>query len=235
MATILIAHSDPAQREALANGLRARGFDVVATADVDAALDAAGTASPLAFLVEPALLLREDMAVSTRLELRAEKSVRILALTHKFVPAENDAFKRHGAGILAKPMEDVDRLVTMLRASIVDAPWEGESEEPEKTSTRSEPALSKAERKKLEKQKREDEKRKAREERELGKAREEEERLRERAAELERKAREREEREGRERAEKEARERERQERERDRQERGGAEQAVQARLRQERE
>ncbi len=129
MAIVLLAHSDPHQRESLAAKLGAKGFSVKPVSDVESALDAAEGA--IALLVDPPLLLQEEMEVKTRLDLRAGRAVRILALTHRASAEEMAAFRRHGAGLLARPVEDVERLATMLRLQVTeDAPWEPERKKP---------------------------------------------------------------------------------------------------------
>ena len=124
MSTVLLAHSDSQQRDSLATTLSGKGFQVIAVADIEAALDAATGA--VALLVEPALLAAEEFEVKTRLDLRAGRDVRILALTHKAQPPEMAMFRRHGAGLLARPIEDIDRLAAMIRIQAEpDAPWDG--------------------------------------------------------------------------------------------------------------
>ena len=115
MPTVFLAHSNPNLRTQLTNELGSRGFMVQGHADIESALDAAGESPPLALLVEPSLLDGEDFEVSTRLELRAGRAVPIFALTHKATPEQMKTLRRHGAGLLSRPIEDIDRLATQLR------------------------------------------------------------------------------------------------------------------------
>ena len=129
MSTVLLAHSDSQQRDSLAATLSGKGFQVIAVADIEAALDAATGA--VALLVEPALLAAEEFEVKTRLDLRAGRDVRILALTHKAQPPEMAMFRRHGAGLLARPIEDVERIAAMIRIQAeAAAPWDGSTAKP---------------------------------------------------------------------------------------------------------
>src|SRR5438445_10812234 len=121
MPIVLLAHSDSQRRDSLGAALRAKGFEVLAVADVEAALDAAADHPPGVLLIEPALLSGEEFEVQTRLDLRASRAVRIMVLANKADAAEMALFKRHGAGLLAKPPEDVDRLVVTLRVQMEQA------------------------------------------------------------------------------------------------------------------
>lgn len=126
MSTVLLAHSESRTREGLATSLGSMGFKVVSVPDIETALDVAGQETS-SLLVEPALLAGEEFEVQTRLDLRAGHPVRILALTHRAQPAEMAILRRHGAGLLARPIEDLERLATMLRihaSESAPAPWE---------------------------------------------------------------------------------------------------------------
>ena len=124
MATIIVAQSAGEPREILAKELRSRGFEVGVFDDIDGALEAASGTPISALLVDPGLLLREDMALSPRLDVRAGRSVRLLVLLERANPDVARKFREHGADLLVRPPQDVDRLAKTLHASAPDAPWE---------------------------------------------------------------------------------------------------------------
>ena len=130
MSVILLAHRDPQLRASLGAALTARGFEVIGVDSVDTALDAAA-AGATALLVEMQLLADEDLEVKTRLDLRSGRPTRILALTHKASAQEMSMLKRHGAGLLSRSVDDVERMAAMLRIQEeAPAPWEGSVAKP---------------------------------------------------------------------------------------------------------
>src|SRR5579859_4052413 len=64
------------------------------------------------------------MALSPRLDVRAGRSVRLLVLVERANPDVARKFREHGADLLVRPPQDVDRLAKTLHASAPDAPWE---------------------------------------------------------------------------------------------------------------
>ena len=116
MPTVLLAHSSAALRDSLSGELAPEGFTVAAFADLDSALDAAADVAAAALLVEPALLFAEELDVGTRLEVRAGRVVPILALAHKATAPEMTHLRRHKAGLLSRPVDDVARFVRQLQA-----------------------------------------------------------------------------------------------------------------------
>ena len=114
--SLLVLHSDPAARAALAAALRERGFEAHEAADVDGALDVADRSPVNVVLVEPAILEAEMMDVGARIGIRTGSPVKVVALTHLADPSRRKAFATHEAAVLARPVEDLDALAATATA-----------------------------------------------------------------------------------------------------------------------
>lgn len=114
MGLVLLAHGDPQVRETLVRATPSRGFVTLAVSNLAAAIEAAGHRPPSVLLCDPALLEEEPAPITERLNERAGRNVRIIALTDAPTESQHIAARRHGASFLLRPPGDFERLADLL-------------------------------------------------------------------------------------------------------------------------
>ena len=111
---VLLAHGDAVVRETLVRLTPSRGVTTIAVSNLAAAIQAAGHRPPAVLLCEPALLEAEPLPIGERLNERAGRPVRIIALTDVPTDGQRIAARRHGASFLLRPAGDFERLADLL-------------------------------------------------------------------------------------------------------------------------
>lgn len=115
---VLLVQAASRERDELAAALRARGIEVVETADAESALEAADGGNVDAVLTEVAVLDGEEFGLDGRLEVRCGRPVPVLALAHLADPARRAVLERHGAALLGRPATDVEALAAQIAAAV---------------------------------------------------------------------------------------------------------------------
>ena len=101
---------------------------MIAVGSISAAIEAAGHKPPAVLLVEPVLLENEDSPIGERLDRRADRAVRIIALASDPTDLQRVAARRHGASFLLRPPGDFHRIADLLLVHM--ALGEASAEEP---------------------------------------------------------------------------------------------------------